>query len=424
MSIFYVESALLVDPKDGIVFANNEATAKTLKKTVDSLICSRLFDLFRAESGRNAKKLGQEFICPKRLLRFKDEHEGRTYDITLFPIHSPTRKIPLIAVYAQGVTAARQTEEVLLENNEKTCVVANALCGIMLRVDRDGIVYQINNAGVSRFRKGREEIIGKDVVTVFPARLAIQLKLLTEAAIRLRKAIHQEDRRAEFYYQYTVAPVFYSDGELKHVTILLRQIGDRKSADLGLQQSNDALEERVSRYTTQPANSNEWMNQEVRRTRRADGEAKNREKELRIKSKKLRELTTALEVLLARRNEEKQKLEANVVVNITQMVEPYLQKLKRSDLDNTQKALLSVMESALANVTSSFLTKLAKSKFNLTPAEIEIAHLVKHGRSSKEIAELMNVSWKTIKSHRTSIRAKLGLRNKKVSLRFHLMTYD
>jgi len=47
---------------------------------------------------------------------------------------------------------------------------------------------------------------------------------------------------------------------------------------------------------------------------------------------------------------------------------------------------------------------------------------VKEGRSTKEIAERVNVSTKTVEFHRNRLREKLGLRKKKVNLRSHLLT--
>jgi DNA-binding CsgD family transcriptional regulator len=62
--------------------------------------------------------------------------------------------------------------------------------------------------------------------------------------------------------------------------------------------------------------------------------------------------------------------------------------------------------------------------FNLTPMEIRVANLVKEGKTNKEIEELLCLSKNTILFHRYNIRDKLGLKNKKINLRTHLLLYD
>lgn len=57
----------------------------------------------------------------------------------------------------------------------------------------------------------------------------------------------------------------------------------------------------------------------------------------------------------------------------------------------------------------------------LTAKEIQIANFVKEGKSSKDIAELMDVSKRTIDFHRKNIRLKLGINNKKGNLRSSLL---
>lgn len=54
----------------------------------------------------------------------------------------------------------------------------------------------------------------------------------------------------------------------------------------------------------------------------------------------------------------------------------------------------------------------------LTDRELEILALVGHGRSSRQIAEDLHLSTKTVESHRLHIKEKLGLQNAAELLRF------
>ncbi|MGD1986284.1 MAG: helix-turn-helix transcriptional regulator, partial [Desulfobacterales bacterium] len=83
-----------------------------------------------------------------------------------------------------------------------------------------------------------------------------------------------------------------------------------------------------------------------------------------------------------------------------------------------------IMESNLENIISPFISKLSSKYFNFTPMEIKVANLVKEGKTNNEIAELLCLSKNTILFHRHNIRGKLQLKNKKINLRSHLLSYD
>jgi DNA-binding CsgD family transcriptional regulator len=55
-----------------------------------------------------------------------------------------------------------------------------------------------------------------------------------------------------------------------------------------------------------------------------------------------------------------------------------------------------------------------------SPNELQVANLIRQGKTSKEVARLLNLSIRTVDSYRDSIRKKLGLKNKKVNLRTYL----
>ena len=148
-----------------------------------------------------------------------------------------------------------------------------------------------------------------------------------------------------------------------------------------------------------------------------------RTRELRIKSENLEEMNTALKVLLKKREEDKNELEEQVIYNVKELVMPFLEKIKASRLDNRQKTIVEILESNLNDIVSPFAKALSTRYLNLTPAEMQIANMVKHGKTTKEIAETLFLSARTIESHRDSIRQKLGIKNKKANLRTHLMSY-
>ena len=149
-----------------------------------------------------------------------------------------------------------------------------------------------------------------------------------------------------------------------------------------------------------------------------------RTRELRLKSENLEEMNTALKVLLKKREEDKDELEEQVIYNVKELIMPFLEKLKASRLDSRQLTLLDIMESNLRDIVAPFAKSLSTRYLNLTPAEMQIANMVKHGKTTKEIAETLYLSTRTIESHRDSIREKLGIKNKKANLRTHLMSYN
>jgi PAS domain S-box-containing protein len=147
-----------------------------------------------------------------------------------------------------------------------------------------------------------------------------------------------------------------------------------------------------------------------------------REKELENKTRDLEELNTALKVLLERRDRDKIELEETVLSNVNDIVMPFLERAKAKAADKQLLDYLTVLEHNLKQITSSFFHSLSVRYANLTTTEVEVANLVKNGKSIKEIADMLNVSGKTIEVHRMNIRKKMGIANTKTSLRTHLLS--
>lgn len=177
-------------------------------------------------------------------------------------------------------------------------------------------------------------------------------------------------------------PRFGDDGQLVGLIHVVRDITDRKSAEKALQQAHNELE---------------------------------------MKNKNLKEMNTALHVLLQKREEDKRQVEELIVSNIKSLVYPYVEKMKKYSPDAKQQRLLGIMETHLNELLSPLLKKL--QQFNLTPKEVHVAAMVKDGKTTKEIAEILGVETSSIDDHRNNIRKKLGL-SRKVSLQSKLQTLN
>jgi DNA-binding CsgD family transcriptional regulator len=149
---------------------------------------------------------------------------------------------------------------------------------------------------------------------------------------------------------------------------------------------------------------------------------KNMEQELRAKSYRLQEVNAALKALLRQRDEDRKEFEEALLINIENLILPYIKRLKSGPLTSTQASLLEILESHLKELSSKFGKTLALEYRVLTPTEMRVAALVREGKTSKEIADILCISEKTASFHRNNIRTKLGMRGTKANLRSHLLS--
>ncbi|MBW2157800.1 MAG: helix-turn-helix transcriptional regulator [Deltaproteobacteria bacterium] len=130
-----------------------------------------------------------------------------------------------------------------------------------------------------------------------------------------------------------------------------------------------------------------------------------------------------MKVLLKHRDEDKKEFEEKVIANVKKLVLPYFEKLYKSRLNDRQMVYLNIIKSNLEDIITPFIHQLSSKYSDLTPSEIQIAGLIKDGKTTKEIAELLNSSTGTIDFHRNNLRKKLDLRNTKTNLRSFLLSH-
>ncbi len=224
------------------------------------------------------------------------------------------------------------------------------------------------------------------------------------------------------WIRFTAAVIRDAGGRVIGALETLEDITERKRSEIALQNAHDELEQRVEERTVDLLQFSESLKTEIVERKEAEKKLRKRERELKIKSNNLQEVNTAMKVLLDQREQDRREVEETVMNNVKELLAPYLERLKKTKLNDVQLAHVRVLETNLDNIVSPFLKTLHSRYLNLTPKEIRVASLIKEGRTTKEIAELLGMSVAAVDFHRNNIRKKLGLRNKKANLVSHLAT--
>lgn len=136
----------------------------------------------------------------------------------------------------------------------------------------------------------------------------------------------------------------------------------------------------------------------------------------------LEEANIALKVLIGQRETDKQEMEKKFLTHIKTFVLPYLNKLKSGTMGDRNLTLLGIVEDQLNEVISPLMHALTNAQVMLTPQEMQVAALVKEGKTTAEIADILYISEATVSFHRKNLRAKLGLKSRQVNLRSFLLS--
>ncbi len=196
------------------------------------------------------------------------------------------------------------------------------------------------------------------------------------------------------------APIYDKKNNLRGRVWFFRDITEISQARTLLQEQNAQLEKMVAARThlLEKSNSN-----------------------LQIKEKELQSSNTSLRTLLHTIEEEKKHLHEKTTVNFRNGLLPFFDLLKKTQLSQKQKLILESLEHILDDMSSGLNITLQQCRHSLTPMEVRIANFITSGRTSKEIADILNSSERTIEGHRSSIRNKFGL-SRGDNLRSHLQT--
>lgn len=226
---------------------------------------------------------------------------------------------------------------------------------------------------------------------------------------------------AEGWQEVCAFPVFGQKANLICVVVCVQKTKSQKEAE-NLRNEYCKIEKRFHERRIGPSKTKKELQAAISDLKKAEKFLMKTRAELELQTCILEETDTALNVLMQQRIEDKTKLEETVLLNAKELIVPFLNKLNKSGLDSKQKAHINIIESNLNEIVAPLVRESSKISLKLTPTEIKVINLVKQGKTTKEIAEFMNLATTTIDFHRNNIREKLGIKNKKINLGTYLLT--
>jgi len=182
------------------------------------------------------------------------------------------------------------------------------------------------------------------------------------------QAINYRKDGSEFWNEWHIEPIRKDDGKITHYIAIQHDITQRKLSEAAIEQKNFAL----------------------------------------------KEILEQIEI-------EKARIKEGVTLNVEEVLIPALKKMRRKGT-KLDKQYIDILENNLRDLTSTFGIQVSEKHLKLSPREVEIANLIKNGVSSKEIVNMLNISFKTVETHRNRIRKKLGIIRKDINLTTYLQS--
>ncbi|MGD8513216.1 MAG: PAS domain-containing protein, partial [Deltaproteobacteria bacterium] len=169
----------------------------------------------------------------------------------------------------------------------------NASADSAFLIDTRGTILAMNEIGALRLQKSVGELTGKNAYDLLPPQVAKRRKARATKVIQSGKGCRFQDQRNGIVFDNTVYPVIDKRGKVTQVAVYGR---------------------------------------DITRQKQAENQLKQREATLKIRTKELEEVNSALKVLLKQRDADKTEIEEKVLFNIKELVLPYVQELEKTRL--------------------------------------------------------------------------------------------
>ena len=146
---------------DGTIIAANDAFAKSLGRKKEELIGKSMFEFLSAEVAERRKAVLQGIVASKKPLQWEDEHAGRYFDNSVYPILDDNGSVKQIAMFAKDTTKRVQAENKLREREAQLRQIIDLVPHFIFVKDETGKFKIVNKATAEVFGTTVEDLTGR-----------------------------------------------------------------------------------------------------------------------------------------------------------------------------------------------------------------------------------------------------------------------
>jgi len=370
--------------------------------TLDEFMGLNLYEVLTPDSVTDISKVLEREIKKEKRGKAEPQRlelEGIDKDGSILWVEASVRflrdnsgQVTSILCVARDITRRKETEGELKASEEKYRHLVSHMSDGLAMQDGNGLLTYVNDRFCEISGYPYDEAVGMKVMDLLDER---NQKIVKEQVVKRKQELPAEPyeveltRKDKTKLSLLVSPkgLFDLKGQYKGSFAIFSDITFLKLTENMLMEAKEQLEEKVRERTTE-----------------------------------LEEKNIALKVLLGQRGDDKKKLEETMMSNVKELLLPGLSRLKAAMPDTKQQAALHILEANLNEIISPFADNGSTIYMKLTPMEVQVANYIKHGASSKKIAESLGLSQRTVDTHRYNIRKKIGISGKGTNLRTYLST--
>jgi formate hydrogenlyase transcriptional activator len=353
---------------DGTILYCNQRFVDIVKGSLEKVIGSSIYQYISSKHLKIFEALVAHGLTGNRKVELKLQTGNEEFAPVLLSV-SPLRIVNMpgaVCMVVTDLTEQKRNEEILAEQKLTTQILYQTK-ELLVLCDHQG---RIIRASESATRLLGESPIFQAFDKAFHLHYPDGTPFLLPSAVsdKFLQAVEVTSKYGDEFFSFILSanPLITHKGIIGIVVVMV-DISERKKMDVALQKAYDQVEARVVERTAELAKANMELEREVNK-----------------------------------------------------LIMPYLDKLKRRKLDAKQKAYAEILESNLKEIVSPLARSLSSKMLLLSHTELDVANLVHQGKTTKQIAETMNLAESTVDFHRNNIRAKLGVKNKKIGLYTYL----